>query len=143
MSTNVVRVAESALWVLCRLGQAGRWRSYILHSLDPGFEWDHGRDVGAKALSGMGWHLRTHEDLEFARVLISWAPSEDTGLPDMARPPGVSEIKFELLQRDASMAMAMAVGIDPKALLDYDPLPDNDALRVAGVQRFLAERQDG
>ncbi len=131
-------IASDALWALCWLGEAARFKPYMREAVDPGFAWDPTRKVGRRALAGAGLHLRTHRDREFAQLLIRWTPPEDQDeLLDRTPPPGMSKYDLRWLFFEAGKAMGVAVGADPGVLIE------DDELSAACVKRFLAERQDG
>lgn len=133
-----VDTAGMALWTLCWLGQAERLKSYILEAADTGFDWDPRREVGHDAFAGAGLYLKTHRDKDFAQLLIRWTPPEDEDdLFDRSPPPGMRRVDLSSFLRSAGKAMGVAVGADPKALIE------DAALYSACVKRFLAERQDG
>ena len=130
--------AKEAIWVLCWLGQATKFKTYILQSVDMGFVWDPRRDVGCSALRAAGWHLRTAKDRDFSQLLIRWRPRDDwNDRFYVSPPPGLHDFEVRHITGSAGFAMGYALDADPEKLLD-------DELLVAScVKRFIAERQDG
>ena len=80
--------AGPALSALCWLGQASRLKSYILQAVEPGFAWDPESEVSVSAFYGLGRHLITHRDRDFAQVVMRWATLGDTYWHSL--PPGAS-----------------------------------------------------
>jgi hypothetical protein len=128
-------LASGALWTLCWLGLAERYKSYIIEAVEPGFAWDEQREVSASAVGGAGLHLKTHRDRDFAQLILRWAPRDDDSFRNP--PPGVSRYALQSTRNAAQIATGYAMGADPYQLTEDDDL-------VADcIIRFAAERQDG
>ncbi len=129
--------AAAALWTLCWLDQTERLKPYILEAIEPGLPWDNRRKVSNNAISGIGHYLRNHRDRDFAQLILRWATRGPDDEFYKALPPGQRSIDLEMSANRARTAAGIAMGVDPSLLVD------NEDLRDATVERFVAERQDG
>lgn len=130
--TDAPELANEALWALCRCGLQATYKDYILHAVNPGFDWDQDWEVRTSALYGAGEYLRNHKDPDFARMIAE--------LVDRDHEPPWRSLDDRSKANTAEMAAAFAMGGDPETLAMRD---DDDVLRKALVVRFLAERRNG
>lgn len=125
-------LVHDALWALWRSGLQARYKDYILRAVNPGFDWDTGREVRTTALYGAGEYLRDHKDLDFARMIAELVDRND----DPLLRTGDEDEKVSTARTAAGLAM----GGEAATLALHD---NDDVLTSALVARFLAERRDG
>jgi hypothetical protein len=125
-------LAREALRALCRAGLQSEYRDYIMHAVNPGFDWDRGRDVRVSALYGIGDYLCDHRDPQFAHLIAELVDRNDD--------PMLRTLDEDQKVNTARMAAGLAMGGDSATLALHD---DDEVLLKPLVARFLAERRDG
>ena len=71
---------REALRALCRIGLQAEYRDYIMHAVNPGFDWDRERGVRVSALYGVGDYLCAQRDPQFARMIAELVDRNDDPL---------------------------------------------------------------